>query len=167
MNGVYVGLIFAALFVTGIIVYIVLNWKKWTAKQRKYSVAGVFGSIAIVTVLILVSSSMSMTFAKPSELFALIKKGEIKLGEQIKVEGEIVPGTIKTYNLGNTTEFSIKDKKAQLKILYNGVLPDNFKPGIQAVAVGSYDGKIFKTDDVKTKCPSKYKAVPKSKKKEK
>lgn len=164
MIGVYIGLGLAALFMLGLVAYITKSWGSWTSKQRKYAVSGVFGFVAIVAVIIWFSYSVSMTYAKPSELLKSIKSGEIKLGEQVKIEGEIVSGTINTYNYGNTTEFELEDSKSKIKVLYTGALPDNFKPGIQAVAIGSYDGKVFKTDDLKTKCPSKYQAEEKKEK---
>lgn len=165
MIGVYIGLGLAILFFLGLIFYTAKSWGSWTSKQRKYAVSGVFGFVAIVAVVVWFSYSVSMTYAKPSELLKQIKTGEIKLGEQVKVEGEIVSGTINTYNYGNTTEFELKDNKSKIKVLFTGSLPDNFKPGIQAVAIGSYDGEVFKTDDVKTKCPSKYQAEDKKKEK--
>lgn len=163
MTGVYIGLGLAALFMLGLVAYIAKTWKSWTSKQRKYAIAGMAGCIAIVSAIIVVGSNVSMTFARPSELLKKISSGEIKLGEQVKVEGEIIGDTIKTTDYGNTTEFEIKDKKSKIKIIFTGTRPDNFKDGIQAVAVGTYDGRVFKTDDVKTKCPSKYQAKEKKK----
>lgn len=163
MTSVYIGLALAVLFFLGILVYIGINWGKWTSKQRKYSVAGIFGLVAITAVAVLAATSMSIAYATPTELFEQIEKGQIKLGQEVKVEGEIVPGTIKTTNLGGVTDFEIKDSKNKIKVHFEGVLPDNFKPGIKAVAIGSYDGKVFKTTDVKTRCPSKYEAAAEKK----
>ena len=159
MNSVYIFLGLVALFFVGLVIYIAISWPKWTSKQRKYSVSGIVGLITIVFVIGFFTNSMSMAYARPTELLDQIKSGEIKLGDQVKVEGEIIKGTIKKFDYGSTTEFEIKDKDSKIKVRFEGVLPDNFKAGIHAIAVGTYDGKIFSTTDVKTRCPSKYEAA--------
>jgi len=164
MTGVYIGIGIAALFLISFFAYIFISWKNWSQKQRKYAIAGIVGLVAITSSIVWFSQNVSITYTKPSELLSLIDKGEIKHGEQVKLEGEIVKGSIKKFDLGTMTEFELKDKKKKIKVRYKGVLPDNFKPDIQAVAVGSYDGNIFETEDLKTKCPSKYEAAAKKEK---
>ncbi len=163
MTSVYVFLVLVGLFLVGVIAYIAKSWGTWTSKQKKYSVAGLAGLAAIVAMVGLVTQSTSMAFATPSELISLVEKGKVKFGDQVKIEGEIVSGSIKSSNFGNVTDFEIKDNKTKVKIHFEGVLPDNFKPGIKAVAIGSYNGKVFKTNDVKTRCPSKYEAAQEKK----
>ncbi len=165
MSSIYIFIGIVALFFVGLVVYVGVSWPKWTSKQRKYSVSGIIGLIAIVFVIGFFTKSMSMAYARPTQLLNQIKSGEIKLGQQVQVEGEIIKGTIKKYDIGATTEFEIKDKDSKIKVRFEGVLPDNFKPGIHAIAVGSYDGNIFNTTDVKTRCPSKYEAKAKDEKK--
>ena len=46
-----------------------------------------------------------------------------------------------------------------MRVVYKGAVPDNFKPGTEVYAEGSYspDAAVFRATGLTTTCPSKYK----------
>ncbi|NOT34139.1 MAG: cytochrome c maturation protein CcmE [Candidatus Eisenbacteria bacterium] len=55
--------------------------------------------------------------------------------------------------------FRLSDDKGEvLPVEYRGTVPGNFDQATSIVAIGRYDGKVFKADQLLVKCPSKYQA---------
>ncbi|GAB1442997.1 hypothetical protein MASR2M39_18340 [Ignavibacteriales bacterium] len=53
--------------------------------------------------------------------------------------------------------FYMEDKNGnQMKVLFNGPIPNNFESATSVVVTGKYEGDVFKAKDILTKCPSKY-----------
>lgn len=77
----------------------------------------------------------------------------------VKVHGNVVPGTVEQGPLGKTLEFEIEDIEggARLPVFYQGVVPDTFKTGIEIVVEGQLDASgVFQGHTLMPKCPSKY-----------
>ncbi len=78
-------------------------------------------------------------------------------GETVRVNGEVVPGSVEQEAGGQTIKFAIVDEKASLNVVYTGVVPDTFKAGNEAVVEGHLDSAgMFKADTLMPKCASKY-----------
>jgi cytochrome c-type biogenesis protein CcmE len=57
----------------------------------------------------------------------------------------------------NTFSFFMKDEKGdEMKVVYEGVMPNNFESATSVVVTGSYRNGYFHAKDILTKCPSKY-----------
>lgn len=57
----------------------------------------------------------------------------------------------------NLFTFYIKDfKGTELKVIYNGTMPNNFESSTSVVVTGKYMNNAFHATDILTKCPSKY-----------
>ncbi len=55
--------------------------------------------------------------------------------------------------------FDLLGKSQQLAVVYHGVVPDTFKPGVDLVLEGKLNGDgVFEADVMMTKCASKYQA---------
>ncbi len=78
----------------------------------------------------------------------------------VKVEGNVVPGSIKYETKSMDLRFTLEDQQQKGKrvdVFYNGVKPDTLQDGITVVAAGRMgaDG-TFAAKDLIVKCPSRY-----------
>lgn len=48
------------------------------------------------------------------------------------------------------------DKGVEMKVVYNGTIPNNFESATSVVVTGQYKDGEFHAKDILTKCPSKY-----------
>jgi len=86
-------------------------------------------------------------------------------GKDFRMEGTVVPGTIKVDadSLGAT--FAITDAAKQIPIKYHGTIPDMFKDDIKVVVQGKFNSSgTFEAHTLLTSCPSKYEASKQGKK---
>ncbi len=62
-------------------------------------------------------------------------------------------------DLLNLIEVLWRAKKTVMAVVYKGAVPDNFKPGTELYAEGSYVAAagVFQAGGLTTTCPSKYK----------
>ncbi|MFC2010932.1 cytochrome c maturation protein CcmE [Chloroflexota bacterium] len=77
--------------------------------------------------------------------------------ENVRVNGEVAPGSIEQEPGSFMLRFTISDDTESLPVIYEGVIPDTFKAGNEVVIEGylNLDG-IFQAHTLITKCPSKY-----------
>jgi cytochrome c-type biogenesis protein CcmE len=78
----------------------------------------------------------------------------------VQVKGVLVDKRT-TYDAdAETFGFFLDDEKGErMKVLYKGVRPGNFDQATSIVAIGSYDGGVFRADQLLVKCPSKYQGM--------
>ncbi|OGU53931.1 MAG: cytochrome C biogenesis protein [Ignavibacteria bacterium RBG_13_36_8] len=59
----------------------------------------------------------------------------------------------------NIFSFFMKDSKGvELKVIYEGTIPNNFESSTSVVVTGKFGDGYFHATDILTKCPSKYEA---------
>jgi len=80
-------------------------------------------------------------------------------GENVRVNGQVAPGSVEQEAQGTILRFTIVDVEGEesLPVVYQGVVPDTFKVGNEIVIEGhlNSDG-IFQANTILTKCPSRY-----------
>ncbi|NUN08803.1 MAG: cytochrome c maturation protein CcmE [Ignavibacteriaceae bacterium] len=54
------------------------------------------------------------------------------------------------------TFYMTDESGEQMKVIYNGSLPNNFEIATSIVVTGKYENGSFHAKDILTKCPSKY-----------
>ena len=87
----------------------------------------------------------------------LVGQSASESGESVRVNGVVVPNSVKAYGDGSTVRFKLSDGKEDLSVVYRGVVPPTFHEGSEVVVEGIYDHQsIFEATDILTKCPSKY-----------
>lgn len=95
-----------------------------------------------------------------SELYAMADTGELTPEDQIRVTGEVLPGTIH-YEPG-LVRFDIVDVNEpgttlQVHYINDDPLPDTFRDYAEAVVTGTYAGDgVFTGTFLQAKCASKY-----------
>ncbi|MBI4330077.1 MAG: cytochrome c maturation protein CcmE [Chloroflexi bacterium] len=96
-------------------------------------------------------------FYTVSELYSM---GEAAYEQSIRVEGLVKDGSIQWTAQTRETRFVLEDEEnpsITLRVVYVGVVPDTFVPGVQLVAEGKFnrDG-TFAATAITPKCASKY-----------
>ncbi|RMF56752.1 MAG: cytochrome c maturation protein CcmE [Calditrichaeota bacterium] len=121
--------------------------------------------IIVVTFGFLVMKGLDKSMMSYVEVSQIVSNPDVaERGGVLQVSGIVQPGSVKTYGGGNL-EFTIQDMKNSsltLPVVYQGIIPDNFKPGLQVVVQGRYSPQTGKITGQKilVKCPSKYEADP-------
>ena len=59
-------------------------------------------------------------------------------GQQVRVGGRVVPGSIDWDDKVKVMKFALTDDRESLTIIYKGIVPDSFKPGADLVVEGRY-----------------------------
>jgi cytochrome c-type biogenesis protein CcmE len=98
------------------------------------------------------------------EVDELLAAGDRYDGE-IRISGDVVAGTIERDTEMRELRFAIMETGAaagapSVPVVYQGTVPDIFRPGIQVVVEGRLerDG-TFQAETLLAKCPSKYQAA--------
>lgn len=118
--------------------------------KNKYIVGG----LIIVVFIGIMALLFTQTNIKYEENFSNISSES----GTIKATGSWVKE--KSYQIDmdkNLFTFFMKDfKGTELKVVYNGTMPNNFESSTSVVVTGKYINNTFHATDILTKCPSKY-----------
>lgn len=121
--------------------------------QTKFLVGGliVIGAVAYL---------MYMGIKETSVYYLTVSESQkMADGKEFRMEGTVVPATIKVAPDSLGAEFSITDGTKSVPINYRGTMPDMFKDDIKVVVQGKLDkAGLFHAHTLLTSCPSKYEA---------
>ena len=85
--------------------------------------------------------------------------GDSVYGRGVRVNGDVVPGSIEFDARNLILTFVITDERESLPVVYEGIVPDTFNNQTQVVLEGKLDSTgLFHASFILTKCPSKYEA---------
>lgn len=133
---------------------------KKIAGRRKFLIGGAILLIALGVLLFQGFAGGTTYYFEVSELLA---QGNAINGETVKVNGQVIPGSVEQSAQGTALKFAINDVKDSAKTLtvfYRGVVPDSFRVGNEVVAEGKLDTNgVFQASSLMPKCPSKYKPL--------
>lgn len=59
-------------------------------------------------------------------------------GQRVGVEGKVAPGSVDWDDKAQVIRFVLTDDRESVVIVYDGIVPDNFKPGADLVVEGRY-----------------------------
>lgn len=65
-------------------------------------------------------------------------QGESLSNQQVRVGGKVVPGSINWDDKVKVMRFVLADDRESLTTVYEGIVPDNFKPGVDLIVEGRY-----------------------------
>jgi len=139
-----------------------LDTLRKTATSRRPSLARpqflialivVFGALAFLGYNAFKASSMY--YLSVGELLA---RGDAAYGEELRVSGKVVEGTIERGPEANAVRFAVADGEgASVPVVYRGVVPDTFQNGGEVVVEGGLGPEgVFRATTLLAKCPSKY-----------
>ncbi len=114
----------------------------------------IFGGFIIVLFLGIMAYLFTQSNIKYESNFANVKSTD----KVVKATGSWVKE--KSYQMNraeNTFSFYMRDENGnEMKVVYDGVMPNNFETATSVVVTGSYQNGYFHAKDILTKCPSKY-----------
>ena len=113
----------------------------------------VFGALAFLGYNAFMASSMY--YLSVGELLA---RGDAAYGEELRVSGKVVEGSIQRGTEANTVRFTMTDEDGpSVPVVYQGVVPDTFQDGGEVVVEGGLTTQgVFQAKTLLAKCPSKY-----------
>jgi len=80
--------------------------------------------------------------------------------QSVRVAGIVQKGSVLRNDAKQQISFMIADGSQPLSVVYRGIVPDIFAPGIQVVVEGHYAGQgPFQAQTLLSKCPSKFQAA--------
>lgn len=114
----------------------------------------VFGGIIIAVFLVLMGYLFTQSNIEYVDDFNKVMVSE----KVVKATGSWVKE--KKYQIDNqnkTFSFIMTDQNGnQMKVIYEGTIPNNFESATSVVVTGKYQNGYFHAKDILTKCPSKY-----------
>jgi cytochrome c-type biogenesis protein CcmE len=114
----------------------------------------IFGGIIIAVFLVLMGYLFTQSNIEYVDDFNKVMSSE----KTVKATGSWVKE--KNYQLDNqnkTFSFMMTDVNGnQMKVIYEGSIPNNFESATSVVVTGKYQNGYFHAKDILTKCPSKY-----------
>jgi len=114
----------------------------------------VFGGIIIAVFLVLMGYLFTQSNIEYVDDFNKVMSTE----KTVKATGSWVKE--KNYQIDNQNKtfsfFMADDQGKQMKVIYEGAIPNNFESAISVVVTGKYENGYFHAKDILTKCPSKY-----------
>jgi cytochrome c-type biogenesis protein CcmE len=125
-----------------------------TRKERRLAlVLGGLGLLGAAVALILAALNQNIVyFYAPADLAA----HPAAEGRRIRLGGLVMEGSIKR-EADNFVDFAVTDRKAEVKVRYQGVLPDLFAEGRGVVAEGHMgSGGRFVADEILAKHDERY-----------
>ena len=114
----------------------------------------IFGGIIIAVFLVLMGYLFTQSNIEYVDDFNKVMSTE----KVVKATGSWVKE--KNYHIDNqnkTFSFMMTDMNGnQMKVIYEGTIPNNFETAKSVVVTGKYQNGYFHAKDILTKCPSKY-----------
>lgn len=128
--------------------------RKKPRTKARFVIAGLVIFAAIGYMIYAAIQSGSEYFVTTTELKAM---GDKAVGQQMKIGGQVVEGSVRWEKGSSSVEFQITDGTQTLPIRYAGVVPDAFQPGAGVILEGKLgaDGS-FQASTMLAKCASKY-----------
>lgn len=114
------------------------------------------GLIALVLIGYLIWSSFATASQKNVPVEELVKNPEKYVGQQIRVQGKVKPGTIEKD--GSIIRFEVMEKSESYPVVYKGGIPNSFQDNAEVIIDGeiSKSGEPLSAKTLIVKCPSKY-----------
>ncbi len=125
-------------------------------KKKKFLIAGIIVFLAVGYLGFMGFQSAATYYYEVSEL---LEQGSSIYGENVRVNGNVVPDSVEQEAQGTILRFTMIDIEGEesLPVVFQGVAPDTFKEGAEVIAEGQLksDG-IFQANTILAKCPSRY-----------
>ena len=114
----------------------------------------IFGGIIIAVFLVLMGYLFTQSNIEYVDDFNKVMSTEKTVkatGSWVKEKSFQIDTQNKTFSF-----FMADDHGKQMKVIYEGTIPNNFESATSVVVTGKYQNGYFHAKDILTKCPSKY-----------
>jgi cytochrome c-type biogenesis protein CcmE len=125
-------------------------------RKKRFLIAG---GILLVALGLLGYRSFMEANTYYSEVSEVLEQDNSLQGENLRVRGEVVPGSVEQETDSLLIRFDLADVSTedQLAVVYRGVVPDSFKAGNEVVIEGHLNSEtIFEASAIVGKCASRY-----------
>jgi cytochrome c-type biogenesis protein CcmE len=114
----------------------------------------IFGGIIVAVFLFLMIYLLTQSNIQYENDFAKVMAKD----KTVKATGSWVKEKSYELNKENKTfTFYMADQSGkEMKVVYEGTIPNNFESAVSVVVTGKYQNGYFHAKDILTKCPSKY-----------
>lgn len=131
-----------------------------TRRKRRLPISFVLGGLAILGAVIYLvianTQANSVYYMTVSEL----RSCTICSTQSVRVAGVVQDGSVVNDTAHQQMRFTIADGSQSLQVVYSGIVPDIFRPGITVVVEGLYVGhEPFRAQTLLAKCPSKFQSA--------
>ncbi len=115
------------------------------------------GAVLAIAVSFLIYNAMDGSAAFYMTVSELEAEGTALDGQQVRVGGDVVDGSIVRGDIGEEIRFEVTDGVSSIPMVYNGDIPDIFADHAEVIATGTMgpDG-VFVAGELLTKCPSRF-----------
>jgi cytochrome c-type biogenesis protein CcmE len=114
----------------------------------------IFGGIIIALFLGIMGYLFTQSNIKYESDFSVVKTTD----KTVKATGSWVKE--KRYEMNSETKtftfYMVDANGNEMKVVYEGAMPNNFESATSVVVTGTYKNGYFHAKDILTKCPSKY-----------
>jgi cytochrome c-type biogenesis protein CcmE len=116
------------------------------------------GGALVLGVAYLITTALQSSTVYYMTVGELAAKGPTAYGQQVRVAGDVTPGSVSKEDAGLGIRFLVEDGSGQIPVYYRGgPVPDIFGEEVQVVVEGKLgpDG-TFVASALLAKCPSKF-----------
>ena len=114
--------------------------------MRRKRVIGVAATVVIVVSIVIGFKAFTAPGAPggmPEHITIAQAVGD-RTGQAVKVGGDVVPGSISWDNASGSLSFTLTGEGDRMSVVYPGLAPKDFKPGLALVVAGTYaDNGVF------------------------
>ncbi|HEY6543172.1 MAG TPA: cytochrome c maturation protein CcmE [Ktedonobacteraceae bacterium] len=130
-----------------------------TRRKRRLPISFMLGGLAILGAVIYLVIANTQANAVYYMTVSELKSCATCATQSVRVAG-VVQNSVVNDNANQQVSFTIADGKQTLQVVYSGIVPDIFRPGITVVVEGLYTGHgPFQAQTLLAKCPSKFQSA--------
>ncbi len=123
-------------------------------RKKRFLIGGITVFLAIGYLVFMGFQDSVTYYYTVSEL---MEQGSSIYDENVRVKGQVAPGSVEQEATGRILRFTIIDGEESLSVTYQGVVPDTFKVGAEVIVEGQFNSNgIFQAHTLMPKCPSRY-----------
>ena len=112
--------------------------------------------LAISVIGYLVYAGIRDTMVYYLTVSELVQQGLQSSNGGVRVGGKVLEGSIIWDPKDLRLRFIMRDDRATLPVVYQGVVPDSFKQGRKVIIEGIYADGLFTASQIMPTCPSRY-----------
>ena len=131
-----------------------------TRRKRRLPISFLVGGLAILGAVIYLVIANTQANAVYYMTVPELKSCTKCATQSVRVAGVVQSGSVVNDGASQQMSFTIADGRQNLQVVYSGVVPDIFRPGITVVVEGLYTGHgPFQAQTLLAKCPSKFQSA--------
>jgi cytochrome c-type biogenesis protein CcmE len=129
-------------------------------RRKRLPISFILGGLAILGAVIYLIYANTQANAAFYLTVSELRSCTTCAAQSVRVAGVVQAGSVVNNEQSQQISFVIADSGQSLPVIYSGIVPDIFGPGITVVVEGHYTGTgPFQAQTLLTKCPSKFQAA--------